>query len=369
VIERASRVLQVRMEVLVADTPGTRCVDSAELEVMRAVLQRHDVITGTTDGDSSDPLPVETLWGRLVHARSAFEAGRYGSLGTVVPELLIDANRAAARHEGDERLAAFRVLAMALSLAESASIKFGAPELAVMAGHRAVAAAECSEDPVIMGLAALHLSDAMTHHGQAPAATAFAVTAACRLAPELLAGGADGLSVLGTLYLKAAMAQANAAEASDDTRAATSVPIHLDQADERAAQLERDDNETSASFSPRTWTSFGSTNVGLYRVAAAVQLSEGEDAVAVAEGIPGPARAALPRERRAHHLTDLARAYQQAGRREKAVEALLEAEREAEEEVLCRPRTKQLIEDLRLLGAGSADGRLHALAGRCGLTE
>lgn len=368
VLFRATTVLQVSLEALLYDTPGRDCIDAAELDAIRTVLQRHDVITGTVDSDASDPLPVETLWNRLVHARSAFEAGSYASLGTAVPQLLIDTNRAAARHDGDEQLGAFRVLSMALNLAESASIKFGAPELAVQSGNRAVAAAERSEDPVMMGLAACHLSDAMTHHGQAPAATAFAVAAAGRLTPELVTAGADGLSVLGTLYLKAAMAQANAAQSAADTRAATAVPVHLDQADDYAAQL-GDGNGVPAAFGARTWTSFGATNVGLYRVAASVQLSDGEDAVTVAADIPAAARAALPRERRAHHLVDLARAYQQVGHRETAVDTLLEAEREAKEEVLCRPRTRQLVDDLRLLGAGGAEGRLQALAGRCGLTE
>lgn len=368
VLHRAMTVLQVSLETLLYDAPGRDCIDAVELDAIRTVLQRHDVITGTVDDDDADPLPVEVLWNRLVHARSAFEAGSYASLGTAVPELLIDTNRAAARHDGDERLGAFRVLSMALNLAESASIKFGAPELAVQSGNRAVAAAERSEDPVMMGLAACHLSDAMTFHGQAPAATAFAVAAAGRLTPELVTAGADGLSVLGTLYLKAAMAQANAAQSAADTLAATAVPGHLDQADDYAAQL-GDGNGVPAAFGAQTWTSFGATNVGLYRVAASVQLSEGENAVTVASDISAAARAALPRERRAHHLVDLARAYQQVGDRETAVDTLLEAEREAKQEVTCRPRTKQLVDDLRLLGAGGAEGRLQALAHRCGLTE
>ncbi|MEU5187543.1 hypothetical protein AB0G83_10415 [Streptomyces klenkii] len=71
--------------------------------------------------------------------------------------------------------------------------------------------------------------------------------------------------------------------------------------------------------------------------------------------------------RRAHHLIDLARAYTRAGRREDAVDALLDAEREAAEEVRCRPRTKRLVEHLRLLGAGADEGRLRAPADRCGL--
>ncbi len=98
-----------------------------------------------------------------------------------------------------------------------------------------------------------------------------------------------------------------------------------------------------------------------------MRLNDGADAVAAAAEIAVPAMSALPRERRAHHLGDVARGLTQAGRREEAVSTLLEAEREAPEETHCRPRTKRLVEDLRLLGVGSAEGRLRGLAARCGL--
>ncbi|MFF3460486.1 XRE family transcriptional regulator, partial [Streptomyces sp. NPDC002730] len=156
-------------------------------------------------------------------------------------------------------------------------------------------------------------------------------------------------------------AAAAAAEADDRNPAshARQVPDHLDQADEHADRLGADDN--------RLWTSFGPTNVCLYRVAAHVQLSEGADAVAVAAGIPAQAFSNLPRERRAHLLADRALGELQAGLREKSVDTLLQAEALAPEEVQCRPRTKTTVENLRLLGAGSAEGRLRGLADRCGL--
>ncbi|MCD9145488.1 hypothetical protein [Streptomyces albireticuli] len=240
-------------------------------------------------------------------------------------------------------------------------IKYGATDLALLASHRAVAAAQRCGDPVIMASAARHLADALTHHGQPKDASRFALAAATRVENELLTRGPDGLSVLGMLYLKAAMAQATIGESDDRhaAAAAAAVPVLLDQADEHATHLGTDANAL--------WTAFGPTNVRLYRVAAHVQLSQGTDAIATAQDIPATARAGLPRERRAHHLTDLARAYTQAGHREDAVDSLLDAEREAAEEVRCRPRTKQLVEDLRLLGAGAAEGRLRALADRCGL--
>ncbi|MFI5867751.1 helix-turn-helix domain-containing protein [Streptomyces sp. NPDC051546] len=358
VLESAARVLQIPLELLLADGPAARCVDGVELAAIRAALQRHDVITGTDDDQSTDPLPIETLARRVVHGRTAFQAGHFASLGRLVPALLIDTNRAAARYTGDEQLAAFRLLSLTLGLTESAATKFGDVDLALVSAHRAVAAGERSEDPVVMASAARQMADAMTHHGQAEAAAAFAVAVAARLEPDLLARGPDGLSVLGMLYLKAAMAQARAADTEPEINSVAGVADLIDEADVHAAQV-GDGNHM--------WTAFGPTNVAVHRVAAHVQLCEGVEAIAVAADIPNPARDALPRERRAHHLVDLARAFTQAGRRSEAVETILEAEEQAAEEVRCRPRSRVLVEDLRLLGVGEAEGRLRALADRCGL--
>ncbi|MFV8133163.1 helix-turn-helix domain-containing protein [Streptomyces syringium] len=364
VLEDAARVLRIPLERLLSDAPpGTAadCTDAAELAAIRAALHRHDVITGTCDADCTGAPPLPALRRSVVHARTAFQAGAFASLGRLVPDLLVTATRAAAHHEGEQRLEAWRLLCWVLEVTEAAAIKAGDTDLAVTSAHRAVAAAERTGDPVTMASAARHLADAMTHHGQPRVGADFAVAAAARLSADLQQRGADGLSVLGMLYLKAAMATAAVAEQEEAraAAAAAAVPALLDQADEHATQLGADDN--------RLWTAFGPTNVCLYRVAAHVQLSEGGDAVDAALAIPDPARQGLPRERRAHHLTDLAHAYTQAGQRQDAVTALLDAEDEAPEEVRCRPRTHRLVEDLRLLGVGSSEGILQELAGRCGL--
>ncbi|MEU8516355.1 helix-turn-helix transcriptional regulator [Kitasatospora sp. NPDC048722] len=358
VLESAARALGVPIERLISDDPGRDCIDATELDALRAVLQRYDVVTGAADPDPSEPAPVADLLARYAHGRLAFQAGHFGALGRLVPDLLVDATRAAARHDGDERLGAYRVLSLTYGLTEAAAAKYGAGDVALVAAHRAVLMGERCGDPVVMASAARQLADAMTHGGQGEAAVAVALGAADRLEADLLAAGPDGLSCLGMLYLKAAMAQSGAAELGDD-RLALAVPGLLDQADEHAERLGYDGNHM--------WTAFGPTNAAIHRVAAQVQLSAGAEAVATAAAIPAPARAALPRERRAHHLVDLARGHLQAGQRTEAVDALLAAESEAQQEVRCRPRTRALIEDLRTLGAGSAEGRLRALAGRCGL--
>ncbi|QCX82285.1 hypothetical protein C9F11_43530 (plasmid) [Streptomyces sp. YIM 121038] len=356
----AASKLGITLERLLSDE-AVACAGQSELDAVRAALHRHDVITGARGDADDEPVSVDLLHRALVHARSGFQRGHFAQLGAAIPTLLVDASQAAHHHRGDEQMEAFRLLSLSLELTEAALIKWGDTETAVLAGHRAVAAAERSQDPVIMASAARHLADAMTNHGQASAAVAFVTAAAHRLQGELLQRGPDGLSVLGMLFLKAAMAQAATAEADDRNSAALArkVPDHLAEAAEHAEHLGHDDN--------RLWSSFGPTNVQLYKVAAHVQLSEGADAVAVAHGIPAPAFAGLPPERRAHLLADRALGEIQAGLCERAVDTLLEAERLAPEEVQCRPRTRAAVEDLRLLGTGSAEGRLRALADRCGL--
>lgn len=362
VLEAAARVLAVPLAVLLADTVDDPADQADEMEAIRDVLNRHDIVTGTAP--DADPLDVETLRRSVHHAWRLFQSSAaFTSLGGRMPGLLADATQAAALHQGDDQLAAYRALSMSLQLTEALAIKAGAPDVAALAGHRAVLAAERSGDPVIQASAARHLADALTADGQPHAAAAFAQAAATRLADDLTPRGPAGLSTLGMLYLKAAIAQATAATLTDHRApaAARTVPDLLDQADEHAAQLPADADGNAL------FTAFSSTNVALYRVASHVKLYEGAAGAAVAQAITADERAALPRERRAHLLTDLAHAYTQAGQREKAVDTLLDAEREAPEEVLGRPRTHQLVQDLRLLGAGSGEGRLRALAERCGL--
>ncbi|RSO09256.1 XRE family transcriptional regulator [Streptomyces sp. WAC 06783] len=363
VIERAADALGIDLTLLLSDNVTGRagCVDATEITGIRRALQRHDIITGTCAPGAVDPPPLTVLRSAVRYAHTAFQAGHFASLGRLVPELLADTTRAAARHHGDDQLAVVALLAQTLTLTEASAIKFGDTDLALIAGHRAVAAAERCGDPVIRAAAARHLADAMTHHGQPAAGAAFALAAADRLAPDLTGRGPDGWSVLGMLYLKATMAQAQVGR-SDDRQAAAAaaaVPALLHEADEHATRLGIDAN--------RMFTAFGPTNVAVHRVAAHVALADGMAAVTAAAAIPVPARDALTRERRAHHFADLALGCVQAGRREDAVDALLDAEEQAPEEVRCRPRTRRLVDDLRLLGAGSAQGRLRALADRCGL--
>jgi hypothetical protein len=114
--------------------------------------------------------------------------------------------------------------------------------------------------------------------------------------------------------------------------------------------------------------SFSPANVGLHHVAALVSLGEGGLAVEAAAGIEEAAVRSLRRERRATYLIDIARGYSQWGKRDEALEKLLEAEKIAPREVNCRPIARSAIENLIQRSRGNPPGSLQALAQRSGVT-
>src|SRR6478752_1132131 len=88
------------------------------------------------------------------------------------------------------------------------------------------------------------------------------------------------------------------------------------------------------------WTAFGPTNVAIHRVSTAVEL--GDLQVAVDLG-PRVDVSALPVERRIRHRIEVARAYSAWNRRDEALTILLDAERDAPEQIRHHFISRQLV--------------------------
>jgi hypothetical protein len=110
------------------------------------------------------------------------------------------------------------------------------------------------------------------------------------------------------------------------------------------------------------WTAFGPANVALHRASSAVALGDGGDAVAHALGVDPSRLVAV--ERRAQRLIELAGGYGLWAKDGDALEALLEAERLAPEEVRAQPATRLLVGDLLRRQRRRGTGELRALADR-----
>ena len=94
------------------------------------------------------------------------------------------------------------------------------------------------------------------------------------------------------------------------------------------------------------WSAFGAANVLVHRVSALADMQSGGRVIEAAKEIPSADLLNRPRERRASHLLDVSRGYLQAGRRDEAATALLDADQLAREEVRCRQLTRQILTDL-----------------------
>jgi transcriptional regulator with XRE-family HTH domain len=344
VLERAAQVLSIPIEALLSDrgaAAGRECVDAAEAAALRDVIHRPVGIGGES---AAGPGNVREVARNTAYGWDAFQASHYGAIGRLIPELVTCAHRYGAE--------ASATLSMTYQLATAALLKFGDADTALLAADRGLAAASVSEEPLVTAGAVRRYADALLHLGNHGAAVDLATATAERLGADLERMGAAGLSVLGMLLLKAAMAAAG----RGDAPGARSL---LDGAASIAEQQGCDANHE--------WTAFGPTNVRLHRVAALVMLGEGATAVEAAARIDPGALAELPRERRAHLMIDLAVAQALAGRRDTSLLVLLSAERLAPQEVHCRERTRTLIAELAAAARPAPGTQLRELAGRCGL--
>jgi hypothetical protein len=219
-------------------------------------------------------------------------------------------------------------------LAAEIAIKLGRVDLGWLAADRGIVVAEWTGDLALIGATARRLVHALmaahdTESGRRGVALVKAT--ANRLALGLRTASPALLSAYGALFLKGSIAAARIQDASlsreFNAEAATAARL-----------LGGDGNEQ--------YSAFGPTNVMVHRVSALADMHEGGRVVEEARLIPKDQLATMPRERRANHLLDVARGFNQWGKRDNAIALVLEADQLAREEVRCRPLTHKLVLDL-----------------------
>jgi hypothetical protein len=212
-----------------------------------------------------------------------------------------------------------------------------------------VTAAERSGERLAVGGCARMVAHALLDAGHCERAVELTTGAAAALGPAPGSGSPELLSVYGALLLKGAVAAAR----QGDRHGARDL---LAEAGQAADRLGGDHNHR--------WTAFGPTNVALHTVTTAIELGDGGDAVTQALAIDPSRLPAL--ERRAQRLIDLARGYGLWAKDAKAVEALLEAESLAPEEVRRQRAVRILVGELLRRQRRGAGLQLRSLAERVG---
>ncbi|NBE84475.1 helix-turn-helix domain-containing protein [Micromonospora rubida] len=309
---------------------------------VRAALARYDTALNVPGNPPAAP-PAGELSRRARHAWLTYQHADYPQLLRTLPELLADAQHAHATHAnggGGDGDGAAELLVQAYRITSSVLVKLGEGDLGWFAADRAMSVA--IGDPLLTAAATVPLGQALRALDRPRPALTVTIAAAYRIVPRVWRDGPPAdLALHGTLLIQAALAAAG----FGDERSAREL---LD----RAAGIADEIGEGH----DRHWTSFGPTAVELARVAAAVALGAGGEAVVLHERVVGADDwRRLPAEHRAAYLLDATRAYLRVGDPLAAGRALVDADRTAPAEVRLRPVARTLLTDLARHGPVPAD--------------
>lgn len=352
VIRRIADALDVTIGDLVAEPTlldwtadsGVRTVPA-----LRSVLMDYRQLTPllADTGAGGEPPSLDAIERDVAEVFDGYQASRYGYVTGRVPLVLSDALHAVRVVDPSESTRAHTLLALAYQAAVSVLTKLGETDLAWIASERGLAAAQQSDNPVVLGSLFRSVAHALHATGRFGTGVQLVEAAAGVLQPHLSERADEALlSVYGTLFLTGAVAASRA----DDRASATSF---LREASESASRLGRDANAM--------WTAFGPTNVAIHRMTTAMELGDVQVAVDLAPRIDATA---MPTERRVRHAIETARAYTARNRRDDALTVLLDAEQLAPEQIRHHSISRQLVLSWLRNARGPRSVALEQLASR-----
>lgn len=327
-LERVSTIRDVAA-VLRVDTAALLGRDARPVDVteqiegvarIRAALSTYEMALGRPAA-RRPTVPADRLAREVGHAWTTYQHARYPQLMELLPKLLTEVQRTHASDPEGCRVA----LVESYRVTTSMLVKLDEVSLAWLADDRAMSAA--TGDRLLVAAAAVQLGQVLRASARARSVM---LAAAYLIAPrDLDEGTPQELSLCGSLLVQAALM---AARAGDD-RATVDL---FDEATELAARVGDGHDHYR--------TAFGPTAVELAQVAAAVDLGDGQDAVAWHEkATRREGWRWLPVEHRAAHLVDAARAYLQIDDPGNAARVLVQADGIAPAEVRHRPAAREVV--------------------------
>ncbi|MBP8536776.1 helix-turn-helix domain-containing protein [Streptomyces sp. MK37H] len=308
---------------------------AAGLVASRAGLE--DALLSGLPQCESAPTAV-AVQGAVTRARAALEAGAYQELSAALPKQLALATAAVREGHATEGLSAL------YAIAARVAIKAGDDHLLIVAADRAVQAARDGGHARALAEAHRMVSSGYRRAGRYDRAAQVAVRASDELASARDVPARARASAQGQLLATAAYTAAKGADRSS----AMELLARAGAVAGRSA-----DEQTAGGW-------FGPRQVILHEVSVHQVLSAPDKAVAAARRVDPRG---LPLERVARLGLDVARAYNDWGRPEECLRALLSVERVVPQEVR-RPGTRALTAGL-LFGPGHVPG-LREFATRTG---
>ncbi len=321
--------------------PWSTTADAAELDPAQLLThQLGDVLLGPTT--TAEPVQVPVLRQSVTAAQRDFSACHYVPLARRLPTLISTAEATAA---GRGIPAAHQVLAQTYNLATRVLIKLEASGLEWLAADRGLRAASAAADPLTLAESQRLVASVARRAGHHERAQTLTLAAASYLDVSGARPAPQHLAMYGMLHCSAGYA---AARAGDRDRAHDL----LTEAQATALRLVDDRARHQAL----------TANIISHQVSAAYLLGDAGTALAHARSLP---LAAIPTtERRARLLVDVALAYAQWDKPDRAYTTLLAAERTAPGEVRTRSAVRRLVTDLITTPRHATMPGLPALATR-----
>jgi transcriptional regulator with XRE-family HTH domain len=341
-----ARVLQTTVADLIGRQEAARPERGGDqLGPLRAILAVPDALAPMPD----DPVDLEELRSDVRQLDRLAWASRLDDLVPVLPEVLRRAQAAVRQRDGDQRRAALALLAQVYRGASAVCKRGGDLAQARIAVERSWSAAGGSDDATMRALAGRVVSAFLLQEGRAAEARDVAVATISQMGQS---DDESGIAAWGSLLLAAAIGEARLGNAHGAAEL-------LDEAEAGAIPLV--DNH-------HNWTTFGSTNVAIHRISAAVDLNQPEEAIRVVGRVAIDSLPTELAERRARYHIDVARAQALRGDRTAVVDTLLRADRVMPGELRRHVAVRELVRDaLRRQRRRSTDSDLARLARTVGV--
>lgn len=310
--------------------------------IRAAMVSFNPMLAGDPDVARLDK-SVETAWDIWQERRP------FTQIGSMLPGLITEARATIPVVDGPERDSLLRTLSMLYFLTRAFTKRVGAQDVSLLAADRAMAAAIKADDLDFRAASAWNVGMTLADQGHTDVVLELATDAAAELEPTLPDAAPDRMSIYGALHLLRAVQFARLGNEYGVAQA-------VETAERVAAKLgERNDFRTV----------FGPTNVGIYRVWLAVELSKPGEAIRAAQQYDVSTLPSV--ERRFSYYVELARAYSIRGEDVAAVHMLLRAERESGDELRYNVEVRAMVRELLRRENSLTRGDLRPLADRMGV--
>lgn len=308
-----------------ATVPPGRLNHPAMPAIWAAVMQR------TLAPRTAGPADPAILQGRVDQSWNLWHTSQHNrtEVGSLLPNLIRDAETAARTLDGNERRAALVALSDVYRLTGQATAYVAPAELAWVVADRALAAAQDADQPAAIAAAAWNMGNILRETSYPDEALRVVTEAADLIRPSLDGAPDDWRGIYGALQLHAAVTAAREGREGDAWR-------YWDKGDQVAKSL-------PASYVHPS-TVFGRANVDFHAVSVATDLMKSQKALGIADDIDPDTMPSV--ERQARLWVEVARGHLQRGDRTAALYVMKKAYEVGAETVAYTPSARHVAADL-----------------------